>query len=75
MNISESSSALASLLAIINVNMTIAMISAPCCRCINEKMMPRMMSDKGARDHITLPFLIMYGFTGNRNDFLFSAQN
>ena len=33
------------------------------------------MSDKGARDHITLPSLIMYGFTGNRNDFLFSAQN
>ena len=33
------------------------------------------MSDKGARDHITLPFLIMYGFTGKGNDFFFSAQN
>ena len=33
------------------------------------------MSDKGARDHITLPFLIMYGFTGKGNYFFFSAQN
>ena len=34
------------------------------------------MSDKGGRDHITLPFLIMYGFAGKGNDFLFlSAQN
>ena len=34
------------------------------------------MSDKGARDHITLPLLIMYdGFTGKGKVFFLSVQN